>query len=241
MTLLPSRLRKPSPQSAKRRQCRNNSQLSEVTEWMKCLTTALSKQYEEAFSQLHDIPKVTHHHPANGVERPQPMNEVSAQLGVSLVTAAQNEATFSPSAMHHHVQARYTQSPLRGFPMRSDQSKQSNLMDGDTTAQWTADLIDTGAEVTVISKHTHNTIGSPPLSLPPRSLSNHILPVTGYFSGTIKLGTQETHQDVYVVNKLHQQLLGRPAIEALGVVVRELGPYLLSMAPQQSFLGCLAA
>ena len=84
-------------------------------------------------------------------------------------------------------------------------------------------LIDTGAEVTVISEHTHNAIGSPPLSPPPRSLKgpgNHVLPVTGYFSGTIKPGTHETHQDVYVVKRLHQQLLGRPAIEALGVVVR---------------------
>ena len=45
-------------------------------------------------------------------------------------------------------------------------------------------LIDTGAEVTVISEYTHNSIGSPSLSPPTRSLkvpSNHPLPVKGYF------------------------------------------------------------
>ena len=84
-------------------------------------------------------------------------------------------------------------------------------------------LIDTGAEVTVISEDTHKAIRKPSLSPPPRNVkgpSNHVLPVTGYFNGMIKLGTQETHQDVYVVKGLHQELLGRPAIEALGVVVR---------------------
>ena len=100
---------------------------------------------------------------------------------------------------------------------------------GDSQTPWTVTLqlngqradflIDTGAEVTIISEHTHNAIGSPPLSPPPRSLkgpSNHVLPVTGYFSGTIKQGTHETHQDVYVVKRLHQQLLGRPAIGCSG-------------------------
>lgn len=36
----------------------------------------------------------------------------------------------------------------------------------------------------------------------------------------MKLETHETHQDIYVVKRLHQQILGRPAIEALGMVVR---------------------
>ena len=98
-------------------------------------------------------------------------------------------------------------------------------MDSDTPAQRTAGRLPDryAVEVIVISEHTHNVIGSPPLSPPLRSLrgpSNHILPVAGHFSGTMKLGTHETHQDVYVVKRLHQQLLGRPAIEALGVVVR---------------------
>ena len=36
----------------------------------------------------------------------------------------------------------------------------------------------------------------------------------------ILLGSPEVRQDVYIVKRLYQQLLGRPAIEALGLVVR---------------------
>ena len=118
-------------------------------------------------------------------------------------------------------------------------------MDSYTTAQWTKDqvLIDTGAEVTVISEHTHDAISKPPLSPPPWSLkgpSNHALPVTGHFSGTIKLGAQEAHQDVYVVKRLHQQLLGRPAIKVLGVVVRA-GAISTFKAKSQSVPNCSKA
>ena len=84
-------------------------------------------------------------------------------------------------------------------------------------------LIDTGAEVTVISEDTHDSLGNPTLSPPPRSLkgpSNHTLPVKGFFSALLKCDHNETRQDVYVVKRLHQQLLGRPAIVALGLVVR---------------------
>ena len=45
--------------------------------------------------------------------------------------------------------------------------------------------------------------------------SNHTL---GYFSALLKCDHNETHQDIYVVKRLHQQLLGRPAIEVLGLV-----------------------
>ena len=34
------------------------------------------------------------------------------------------------------------------------------------------------------------------------------------------MGNCETHQDVYVLDKMHTPLLGRPAIEALGLLVR---------------------
>ena len=84
-------------------------------------------------------------------------------------------------------------------------------------------LIDTGAEVTVVSEATHKAIGSPPLSSPSRTLkgpSNYPLPVKGYFVGCLKNDTKEVAEEVYVVQNLHQQLLGRPAIAALGLVVR---------------------
>ena len=91
----------------------------------------------------------------------------------------------------------------------------------DTSSSWSVTLllnrvptellIDTGAEVTVISEHTHTTIGSPLLLPPLRSLkgpSNYSLPVKGYFQGTLNLAGKETSQDIYVVKRLHQQLLG---------------------------------
>ena len=58
--------------------------------------------------------------------------------------------------------------------------------------------------------------------------------MTGYFSGKIKLGTQETHQNVYVVKNLHKQLLGRPAIEELGLVV-QTGAVLTVQGPAAEF------
>ena len=84
-------------------------------------------------------------------------------------------------------------------------------------------LIDTGVEVTVISEETHNAIGNPPLALARRSLkgpSNHTLPVKGCLTAKLQWGDKETLQEVYVVERLHRQLLGRPAIEALGLVAR---------------------
>ena len=87
-------------------------------------------------------------------------------------------------------------------------------------------LIDTGAEVTVISEASHETIGSPSLSLPKKTLKgpdNHTLPVAGYFAGRLHQGTRTVEQEIYVVRNLHKQLLGRPAIEALELAVR-VGP-----------------
>ena len=83
--------------------------------------------------------------------------------------------------------------------------------------------IDTGAEVSVISETQHQKIGSPFLSPPAKRLrgpSNYSLPVTGCFTGALKRGSQEVQQDVYVVKNLHRHLLGRPAIDALGLAVR---------------------
>ena len=83
--------------------------------------------------------------------------------------------------------------------------------------------IDTGAEVSVISKPRHTKIGSPSLSLPNKTLrgpSNYSLHVSGFFTGVLKHRRQEVQQNTFVVQHLRRNLLGRPAIEALGLVVR---------------------
>ena len=83
--------------------------------------------------------------------------------------------------------------------------------------------IDTGAEVTVISKLTHEKIGSPPLSPSSRTLrgpSSHVLPVYGQFTGILRQGDREVEQEIYVVKQLHKPLLGRPAIEELSLLQR---------------------
>ena len=83
--------------------------------------------------------------------------------------------------------------------------------------------IDTGAEVSLISEERHQKIGSPSLSVPGKTLrgpSNYSLPVTGRFTGVLKHGQLEVQQEIFVVQNLRQHLLGRPAIEVLGLAVR---------------------
>ena len=83
--------------------------------------------------------------------------------------------------------------------------------------------IDTGAEVTAISKKAHREIGSPTLSPPERTLrgpSQDELSVKGKFTATLGNGIRETEQELFVVEDLHKHLLGRPAIKALDLVVR---------------------
>ena len=83
--------------------------------------------------------------------------------------------------------------------------------------------IDTGAEVTVISTKAHKKLGRPTLSTSNKTLhgpSNKKLPVKGQFKATLKCDSKAVEQDLYVVDKLHKHLLGRPAIEALNVVTR---------------------
>ena len=75
----------------------------------------------------------------------------------------------------------------------------------------------------MISKRVWMDIGQPPLSPSDRTLrgpDNHTLPALGKFTGTLKSATCEAKEDVYVVEGLNRPLLGRPAIEALGVVAR---------------------
>ena len=73
--------------------------------------------------------------------------------------------------------------------------------------------IDSGAEVTAISKTLHKTIGSPPLSSPGKVLKGPS--ILGKFTATLKRSDKKTDQSLYVVKNLHRPLLGRPAIEDL--------------------------
>ena len=83
--------------------------------------------------------------------------------------------------------------------------------------------IDTGAEVTVIPETTHKAIGSPPLKKPDRVLrgpSNYKLPVLGWFEANLQTEKSQCCHNLYVVRSLHIALLGRPAIESLGILAR---------------------
>ena len=89
-------------------------------------------------------------------------------------------------------------------------------------------LIDTGAEVTLISQSIHRALGSPALTPSRKSLkgpSSDNLQVKGWFRGTIVNSPKqhEVEQDVYVVNQLSRCLLGQPAIKALDLVTRVRG------------------
>ena len=98
--------------------------------------------------------------------------------------------------------------------------------------------IDTGAEVSVISESQHQKIGSPFLSPPgkrQRGPSNYSLPVTGCFTGVLKRGSQDMQQEIYVVKNLHRHLLGRPAIDTLGLAVRVGAKFDGDMSPVQLF------
>ena len=46
------------------------------------------------------------------------------------------------------------------------------------------------------------------------------LDVIGKFTAPITVGSKNTQQTIYVVKDLHTSLLGRPAIEALNLIVR---------------------
>ena len=83
--------------------------------------------------------------------------------------------------------------------------------------------IDTGAEVTVITELMWKEIGQPTLSPSDRTLrgpDSHILPVRGKFTGTLRNNTQEAEEEIFVVKELSKPLLGRPAIEQLGLIRR---------------------
>ena len=100
--------------------------------------------------------------------------------------------------------------------------------------------IDMGAEVSVISETKHKEIVSPPFISPERTLrgpSNCPLPATEQFTGVLKRGNQEVQQEIFVVQNLCRNLLGRPAIDALKLAVR-VGAILTTRVPRCSFRNC---
>ena len=83
--------------------------------------------------------------------------------------------------------------------------------------------IDTGADVTVIPNSIHQNIPHSTLQPPTKSLSgtsSKNLEVSGQFSASLKHKDREVEEMVYVVKNLSRSLLGRPAIEALGLIQR---------------------
>ena len=83
--------------------------------------------------------------------------------------------------------------------------------------------IDTGADVTVIPTSILRSI--PDATLKPATkvlsgASSKTLKVKGQFTATLKYQGKEATEEVYAVGKLNRSLLGRPAIEALGLVQR---------------------
>ena len=83
--------------------------------------------------------------------------------------------------------------------------------------------IDTGADVTVISEQAWRKLGQPALSPPSRTLrgaGTQELSTTGRFTAMLSIDSHAAEEQVYVVKGLHKCLLGRPAIDKLGLVRR---------------------
>ncbi|CAC5397527.1 unnamed protein product [Mytilus coruscus] len=81
--------------------------------------------------------------------------------------------------------------------------------------------IDTGADVTVISDSDLNGINSIELMKANKRLSgpgNTNLNVVGKFQCMLETKDKFSVQDIYVVKGLSKPLLGRPAIQALGII-----------------------
>ena len=53
-----------------------------------------------------------------------------------------------------------------------------------------------------------------------RGPSQHMLSVAGKFVGNLKASNAIVKQEIYVVKGLQRPLLGRPAIESLGVAIQ---------------------
>ena len=89
--------------------------------------------------------------------------------------------------------------------------------------QLTKFKLDTGAEVTAISRATYLCIKKPKLSIPEKTLygpSRQPLNTLGQFQGKISYRGVDVMQNIYVVEGLKINLLGLPAITALNLAVR---------------------
>ena len=82
--------------------------------------------------------------------------------------------------------------------------------------------VDTGADVTVIPESVYRAERDgelQPASLPLNGPTGEALKVLGQFSGHLTRRGNDSRQDIYVVRNLCRPLLGKPAIEALNVVI----------------------
>ena len=96
------------------------------------------------------------------------------------------------------------------------------IMDKDVTFK-----LDSGADVTVVSQNVLNNIFSgtqqPVLQKAEKLLygpGRNPLDVSGFVRLQLRRGTKQTAEKVYVVKNLRTPLLGRPAIVALGLLIR---------------------
>ena len=83
--------------------------------------------------------------------------------------------------------------------------------------------IDTGAEVTAISKETWKTLGEPDLQSPNKLLqgpASKLLKTTGHFFYNLSYKGKESQQQIYVVDDLKSNMFGLPMIIALHLVTR---------------------
>ena len=83
--------------------------------------------------------------------------------------------------------------------------------------------IDTGADVSAISETVFKQLKGITLINPDRHLSGpsqYQLQVSGKFTATLKYGTKEAKENIFVVQKLQKALLGRPGIESLNLIAR---------------------
>ena len=82
---------------------------------------------------------------------------------------------------------------------------------------------DTGADVTVVPEHVYNKSRDGPLSFSDiilRGPSKRSLQILGKFLATLKKDRSKKQEKIYVARELQKALLGRPAIESLGLLIR---------------------
>ena len=116
---------------------------------------------------------------------------------------------------------------------RTDILSYDNGDNGDHTSAWFTTVtlngkrlsfkLDTGAEVTAISMEAYKQLRKPQLTTPEKILygpSRQPLKTTGEFAGKFSHNGEAATQRVFVVDGLKTNLLGLPAITALGLAIR---------------------